>query len=522
MNNNQSTQPQDFSAKIIKLDLLKAGGKKDTSKLIKKRIVNAKGHVQTVYVAPSQEYRKKTKEQKKIEAELIRKKEAIEQVKRELEAQRDAEKKHGSEAAIEAAAGVSSQEAPKNMPARSNSQPSGLGRHKELYGFHTGDIVTTKFKGQDVSGSIQYWNVNKSTPNGYAVVVLEDGTKIERTNGSMVLKTPVGAEGHQPITKESIRENLNGAAEQQQSKESIHNTDVNKRFDTMVKMVKAVGRKLQKSLIIYGSGGTGKTYTVTKEFEKMGKVPYDEDHHVIGGSDYDYIAVTGKVSPAALFRIMYEHNGKTILFDDCDSFLKDADAVNTLKGALDTSGDGTISWQSQGKVKDSNGEEIPKRFKFNGNAIFISNLDSDKVPQPLKSRSLRIDMTMSKEDTVKRIEHILDKIDFSIPGVTPEDKQEALNYLAKNLQVTDDVNVRTLKSLLVIKKTSEEEGDNWKESAKHFLLSKAGEDFGGIVMSLDEYMDIQKAEVDLNGFSPKKLVDPEDGVEKIVFIAEKA
>lgn len=514
-----------FPKPITFEDLLEKGGhggaphgKKDVSKLIKKRIVNTLGKVQTVYVAAGAEHIKRTKKHQEIEAEAIRKKQATEEaymrVSTEMGHKPNIELPQGGGG--EKPHAVETHNAQQSNRTNTKPQEGKMGRHNELYGFHIGDLVSTKVKGEDKIGSLQYWNINKSSPQGYAVIVLEDGTKLERNQSALKLHKPVGSEGHQPITKDSIRENLNeqaGEVEGSQKKESIHDTDVNKRFDTMVKMIRAVGRGLQKSLIIYGSGGTGKTYTVTKEMEKLGKVPFDEDFHQIGSDDYDYVSMTGKVSPAALYRTLYEHNGKTVVFDDCDSFMKDADAVNVLKGALDTSGNGTIAWQSQVKIKDSEGEEIPKRFKFNGNAIFISNLNSEQVPQPLKSRSLRIDMTMSKEDTVKRIGHILDKIDFEIPGVTEEDKRETLKFLKENLTVTDDVNVRTLKSLLVLKKTSDDKED-FEESAKHFLLSKAG-DFEGVIVSMDEYTTM-KGDIDVSSF--KQVQVNIDGDEKIVFV----
>lgn len=386
-----------------------------------------------------------------------------------------------------------------------------MGRHDSLYGIAKGDAVSIKIKGESVPGQVLYWNANNSTPDGYCVIQLEDGRKIERKQSRIELKTErggskeVSSETQNKINTASIQRKIQEEADNDnKDAETIFTTDVNKRFATMEKIVRAVGRRIMKSGIIYGTGGTGKTYTTVKTMEKLGKRPFDEDYHEIGSDNYDYIKITGKVTPAKLFSTLYEHNGKTILFDDCDSFLLNDDAVNVLKGALDTSGDGSIAWNSSVKVKNSEGEEIPKRFKFSGSALFISNLPSNKVPQPLKSRSLRIDMTMSKKQTIERIQFILDKIDFGIPGITKDDKQEALDYLAKNMKITDDINVRTLKSLLVFKS---EDPSDWKEDAKMFLLSKSNaiqKNIAGVVVSLDDYavLNARNGYEDINSLVP--------------------
>lgn len=272
--------------------------------------------------------------------------------------------------------------------------------------------------------------------------------------------------------------------------------DVNTKFETFARFTRTVAKGRMKSLIAYGTGGVGKTYTVTEQLDSMGKIEFDEDIHAVANSapslgdedepeededgmvkskNYDYVKITGKSSPVALYQALYEHNGKTILFDDCDSVLKEDNAINILKGALDTSGKGTISWGTAGTIKDSAGNPLPKRFKFTGRVIFISNLPSDKVPQPIKSRALRIDLTMTAEQTIERIGHILDHIKFDGMDVTPEDKKEVLEMLDKYKHHLTDLNVRTLGSLIAIKHEADEAGVDWKKDAKHMIFAKSNE-----------------------------------------------
>lgn len=306
-------------------------------------------------------------------------------------------------------------------------------------------------------------------------------------------------------TQDVAKQVAEGERIQPSSQEEGKAIDINKRFAAFSRYTKAVIQGSAKSMIAYGTGGVGKTYTVTRQFEVSGMKAFDEDVHMPANSvasesgdddeyheedseegeksvDYDYVKITGKVTTPQLYKALYEHNGKIILFDDCDSVLLDSNSVNLFKGALDSSGDGTISYGTTSGVKDDNGEKIPKRFKFKGRAIFISNLPSDSVPQPIKSRSLRVDLTMSPEQTIERLRMIAQDpttkkyTNLKFPGVkkyTHDDLVSIIDYLDEHKNQTSDLNVRTVGSLLAIKQMADADGVDWKEDADHMIFSKS-------------------------------------------------
>lgn len=277
--------------------------------------------------------------------------------------------------------------------------------------------------------------------------------------------------------------------------------DINERFQAFARFTKAVIKGASKALIAYGTGGVGKTYTVTHQLDAAGLKPFDEDLHSPANSvasegddddeadneegtkstDYDYIKITGKMTGPQVFKALYQHNGKIILFDDCDSVLRDGGAVNLFKGALDSSGDGTVSWATSAGVKDEGGAKLPNRFKFNGRAIFISNLASADVPQPIKSRALRVDLSMNPGQTIERLRFIAKNKEgkyqnLKFPGVKSykhEDLKDIVDYLDENKYKTSDLNVRTVGSLLSIKQIADEEGIAWRKDADHMIFSKS-------------------------------------------------
>lgn len=75
----------------------------------------------------------------------------------------------------------------------------------------------------------------------------------------------------------------------------------------------AVGTK--RGLLICGTAGSGKTYTMQKVFKELG---------MREGVDYRNWGTASK-SKTALYNYMYEYNGKLVVLDDAGDFIKDRD-----------------------------------------------------------------------------------------------------------------------------------------------------------------------------------------------------
>ena len=360
--------------------------------------------------------------------------------------------------------------------------------------------------------------IEKATPVGF----INKYGKQKQPDGTWKY---VGHGQHTPSQEEAVQHH---SAEDLKFKEEEQKLDINQRFEAYARYTKAVIQGKFKSCIAYGTGGVGKTYTALKQLEIAGKVGFDEELHqpVVaaegeededGGtltSDYDYVKITGKATPTAVYAALYEHNGKILVFDDCDSVLKNEDAINIFKGALDTSGDGTITYASASKIFTSTGALVPKRFKFSGRALFISNLSSTEMPQPLKSRSLRVDLTMDKIQTMERLRKIATNphtgqyTNLHFPNVhyTHDDLAGILDFIDKYKNVLSDLNVRTVGAFLAIKQIADIDNVNWEEELKHMVFSK-GEDVE-ILHSGDDNSVIQAALVKLHeGESLKEVYE---------------
>ena len=118
---------------------------------------------------------------------------------------------------------------------------------------------------------------------------------------------------------------------------------ITERFGFVEQMVNMVSSRTMASAIVSGPGGLGKTHTVLESLRKVGLVDVTELADFEVGARVNrsrsFRVIKGFSTAKGLFRSLQEGNGMTLVFDDCDSVLKDPVALNLLKGALDSYSD---------------------------------------------------------------------------------------------------------------------------------------------------------------------------------------
>jgi hypothetical protein len=202
-------------------------------------------------------------------------------------------------------------------------------------------------------------------------------------------------------------------------------------FEDLKSYVEMVIKGTQPSLLITGSPGAGKTYSVLKQVKDAGLE-----------KGKDYVHIKGRGTAAGLFISLYDNNGKLIIFDDCDSIFGPGDAVNILKGALDSYEEREISWLV-GKPLVSDGKKLPKTFTFTGRVIFISNLPQRKIDDAIKSRSFMIEVALTPEDMIKKMKKELPMVYPEVPLYLREEAMDTIEDVYKNAKNLE-LNMRTL------------------------------------------------------------------------------
>lgn len=267
--------------------------------------------------------------------------------------------------------------------------------------------------------------------------------------------------------------NTADATEVKQSRFSI-----NERFGFVSDMVTMLAVGDQASVVITGPGGLGKSHTVMQTLKDLGmddtslvgvdgrevesdKYPEDDpDIEYFHKSNNSYVVIKGYSTPKGLYRILYEHRNNVIVFDDCDSVLKDAVSLNLLKGALDSYSRRIISWRSESKDDD-----LPSAFEFKGRVIFISNLPSQSMDQAIISRSMAVDLSMTPQQKIERMAYLLEQVNF-LPEYSDEHKIDALELIETLCDQVKELSLRTLIQVTKIRKAG---GENWRNLAEYTI-----------------------------------------------------
>jgi hypothetical protein len=226
------------------------------------------------------------------------------------------------------------------------------------------------------------------------------------------------------------------------------NFTINQKFNFLDSLTTMVVNNTTPSLIVTGEGGLGKTHSVTSTIQ---------DNSL---EDKDYLFIKGYSTARGLYNTLYDNNGKLIIFDDCDSVLDDRVAINILKSALDSYETRTISWSARMNKADV----YPQSFNFTGRIIFISNKDKAKIDGAILSRSLTVDLSMTPDEKIQRMEYILPNI---LPDYELAVKKDALKFLSDNKE-SDNLNLRTL---IMVSKIRSSYEDTWEDLATYMINS---------------------------------------------------
>lgn len=246
--------------------------------------------------------------------------------------------------------------------------------------------------------------------------------------------------------------------------------NVNERFDFLTDLVTMVADRTSPSLVVTGEGGLGKTYTVNRALTEAGMqntadlVGFGSDDTLLPSQSRKlYTVIKGYSSAKGLYRSLFENRNRVILFDDCDSVLRDPTALQLLKGALDSYDKRIISWNVDAGFGE---DDLPRSFEFKGGIIFISNLQLHKVDQAVRSRSLCVDLSMTLDQKIERMGAII-KSDEFLPEFDYTTKVEALRFVDKMKNEAAEISLRSLISVTKVAAR----GGNWQRLAEYVLTA---------------------------------------------------
>jgi len=235
--------------------------------------------------------------------------------------------------------------------------------------------------------------------------------------------------------------------------------DINQRFDFLAQLVTMIARKRAVSLIVSGPGGLGKTHSVRETLQENGLE--DASGFDTASAEFCYKFIKGYSTPKGLYRELYLNRDSVVVFDDCDDVMKDATALNLLKGALDSYDRRIINWNAE--MRD---DELPRSFQFNGRVIFITNMRRERINDALKTRAYFVDLSMTDQQKFDRMVVIVDSDSF-MPHISSEHKQDALDLIREVGHRSKEISLRTLQAVTRIRAN----GGDWRPLAEYALTN---------------------------------------------------
>jgi hypothetical protein len=239
------------------------------------------------------------------------------------------------------------------------------------------------------------------------------------------------------------------------------------RFAVLDEMSRACISGDIRAMIVTGPAGIGKSHGVNLQMEKASM--FDR----LASKKVRFEVVKGAMSGIGLFAKLYKFSDakNVLVFDDCDIW-EDQDALNVLKGALDSGKTRRISWNKDSRILREEG--IPNSFNFNGSVIFITNksFDAKKAGkmQPhldaLQSRCHFLDLTVDSErDKMLRIKQVHRDADgglFVDYDFTQEQTDEIMSFIWDNHNKLREVSLRMCLKVADLVKISA----NWRQLAQ--------------------------------------------------------
>ena len=261
---------------------------------------------------------------------------------------------------------------------------------------------------------------------------------------------------------------------------------INERFDILADFIDMVATRTIPSVVVTGTGGLGKSHTVMKSLRKAGlkqvsldavparRVAEDDEEAEeavpidIAAERNSFIVIKGFSTAKALYRTLWENRYKIVVFDDTD-VTKDPVATDILKAALDSYDERVVSWGAEGFIDDG----LPRSFRFEGGVILITNKPMYKIPQPLISRSMPADVSMTRLECVERMRAIVTNVsgdDEFLPQYGESAKLEALEFIE---QYADHPQVKSvnLRTLIGVTKALVSKPAHWQRLALYAMIN---------------------------------------------------
>lgn len=350
-------------------------------------------------------------------------------------------------------------------------------------------IKNGSYRNTPVNGIFELVKDYQEGAKGGYVTVVNDGSVKAATSGAKI-RVKVEAD-HIEVTGELAADITQPGAKREEHVPQLKETDaetisrITKTFNYIETLAAAAQKSQITGLIISGPAGVGKSYGVEQTLERMNMT------RVLRGQPENYEIITGGSSAIGLYLKLWDNRkeGQVLVFDDCDTALRDELQLNMLKAALDTKKKRKICWMKESKalnIKDpSTGktyDKIPNAFTYEGTIIFITNLKFDRcrissLAEHLKAIMSRVHYLDLCLDTLReqklRVRQVVDAGMLDQHDLPQATKDQVVEYVFDNIEYLNEFSLRTVLKVAELA-AIHNDPERWMEMADMTVLSHSG------------------------------------------------
>jgi hypothetical protein len=249
--------------------------------------------------------------------------------------------------------------------------------------------------------------------------------------------------------KRAEEERIEAFENRETEKITIHSA-----FKPVQSAVKRLIDGFEKFVIIKGKSGTGKSLTIENTLKENNK---------------EYVEITGFVSPAFLYRVLYENRDSLVWLRECTGIFDNERSLNMLKSAIENQEGSIITKQTYSKAD----EDIPDRFLYKGKLITDLNEihSSSKFNEDLKavhSRAKFIEILFSPDEMIDLMREVA-KDDF---------ESEVTEFLITNYEDWGiPLDLRIQRKYIETAKYYKNNNKDWKEEILNELTLNKGKEY---------------------------------------------
>lgn len=290
----------------------------------------------------------------------------------------------------------------------------------------------------------------------------------------------------------------------------------------------------QRFMISAGGAGIGKSYGFNKLAEALNLRPYEGEAggDTPGDGDYDIFEAGDIASKKQLLKVLKEHNGKIIVFDDTDSVLTRADLASIMKKATSATGKRIVG----------DPDDVKSNFEFTGRIAIMTNKTLADLAENEDTKAI-ISRAMLKNETYLTIPETIEILQKRFQGMDldgvprlkdpkedAQEREEVLQVIKDNVGNIDPNNftTRTFQELMTNKRAVDranrraddalfadiigDEKEDWKESVVAALTKAVDADYipENVVFEKGIDEEVEKAESELFGDTLEKGANKHD------------